>query len=111
MDKRLTDFGKPLDQPFEIHRACGDCANLRQGCGGWPATMEFTCPARNPRPDNSAAEYRHKVQPRAVVLDGLRLCRCGADLPPRRRLCDQCKAEKRRKIGRTDPASRGRRSQ
>jgi len=43
MDKRLTDFGKELDRPFEVHQNCYDCAGFYDGCPAWPAAKAFAC--------------------------------------------------------------------
>jgi len=51
MDKRLTDFGKELDRPFEVHENCYDCAGFHDGCVGWPADKKFACRVYNPLPD------------------------------------------------------------
>jgi len=43
MDRRLTDFGKELDRPLEVHENCADCGGYYDGCPAWPAARDFAC--------------------------------------------------------------------
>ena len=60
MDKRLTDFGKELDRPFEVHENCYDCAGFYDGCPAWPADKQFACRIVTRLPDVMPGTYGQK---------------------------------------------------
>lgn len=55
--------------------------------------------ANAPKYRSAVSEYRYSIMDgvrAGPTRPGTRLCDCGTPLPPRHRLCDTCKAKKRR---------------
>ncbi len=66
---RLSDFGRELLRPFEVHENCYDCAGLCDGCRAWPATRDFACHTFNRLPDVTPGTRGQRFHATARKLD------------------------------------------
>ena len=122
--RRFPDFGEEVKRPFAVAEPCYDCAVFYAGCQGWHASKEFACAYYQRLPDvmpgTWGQPFPEKVfvptepesqavpkvkepdhgqrRPRAKTTTATktRQCECGAPLAKGKRLCDECRAKRRR---------------
>ncbi len=123
---RFPDFDKDVRWPFAVDEQCYDCAEFYHGCNARPSNQPTRCtdyyrlpdvmpgtygqtfpPSRmqgrkEPRVRRETTESEQQPTPTharkkpAESRTGPRLCGCGVLLAKGRRLCDQCRPQKRR---------------
>lgn len=114
-------FGTELARPFEVAEPCYDCAAFYDGCNAWPASIWPTsgpipCADFNRLPNVQScgqvfppSRMGERTEPRAISdtdtprptakrkPSGPRQCDCGAGLDKGKRLCDDCRDQRRKR--------------
>lgn len=112
--RRYPDFGNEPKRPFEVCEHCYDCTEFYSDCNAWPQSKSFRCADYHPLPDVlpgtcgqafPPSRMQGRKEPRELAAPDMppsepRHCDCGETLAKGRRLCDQCRSERRRQTKR-----------
>lgn len=107
-------FGHEVKRSFQVHAHCYDCVEFYSGCPGWRASREFACrdyyQLHAVLPGSCGQVFppswmKGRREPRELANtnapSGSRHCECGETLAKGKRLCDECRTERRKATFRT----------
>lgn len=115
-----SDLAKELKRPFKVCEHCYDCVEFygeghgSYGCNAWPVNKPFRCADYYRLPDVMPgtcgqvfppSRMQGRKEPRELAApdtspSGPRHCDCGETLAKGRRLCDQCRSQRRQQTKR-----------
>jgi len=111
--KRFPGFGAELERGFPVHENCYDCVEFYNGCDAWPENRAFQCGDYYPLPSvmpgtlgqvfppsRMQGRKEPRVRREPTATNGVRICECGAALLKNKKLCDQCRTQRRRQTKR-----------